>query len=99
MSSESRKNRELRNELKTKPCVVCGRLPSDPCHIKTFKVSQSDHPLNMISLCRMHHIEQHKSWADFLRKYPHVQKLLESMGWEVIDKVDGGVYLVHPEIK
>jgi len=100
MPSEDRKNRQLRNELKTKPCVACGKVPSDAAHIRSFRISQSDHPANVTSLCRKCHQNQHHlGWARFLNLHPHVRKLLESMGWEITEKLDGvGVYLSHPDV-
>lgn len=106
-SSESRKDRKVRREVKSGPCAACGTMgtdwnPVDPAHIRTFKVSQSDHPANMIPLCRSCHHTQHvDGWSTFLENNPSVMKLLESMGWEIVwhpmdmDKL----LFTHPEVK
>lgn len=101
MPSRKRKDLKLRKALKQEPCAVCGSVPSDPCHIKTFKVSQSDHPANIISMCRVHHNEQHKQgWPGFLQKYPAIFMLLIELGWDISrHPFDGGrIILVHPEV-
>lgn len=106
MSSARRKNVKLRRSLKKLPCLACGIMgtdfnPVDPAHVKTFKVSQSDHPANIISLCRQCHMFQHKGWKDFLNWAPHVGTLLCEMGWDIsqhpFDK--NKLILCHPEVK
>jgi hypothetical protein len=100
MSSRQRKDLKLRKIFKQFPCLVCGIVPSDPCHIRTFKVTQSDNPKNIIPMCRAHHQEQHRiGWKAFLEKYEKVKKFLLRMGWEIIPKVGGGVIMSHSEIK
>lgn len=74
----------------------------DPAHVRTFKVTQSDHPANIISLCRECHQMQHKDgWLDFIRYYPHVGQLLLNMGWDLIEDPfrPGRLILSHPEVK
>ena len=107
MSSIKRKNTILRRARKVEPCLACGQVPGnafnpiDPAHLRTFKVTQSDNPKNIISLCRRCHVDQGKSWGDFLRKHPHVRAHLESIGWEIVNHPfeNGKVILVHPEVK
>jgi len=100
MSSVKRKNVILRRSMKELPCTVCGKTPSDPCHIRTWKATQSDNPKNLIPMCRVHHQEQHaKGWATFLFKYPQVFELLKGRGWEFDPKIGGGLHLIHPEVK
>jgi len=101
MTSRKRKNVKLRRELKSLPCVICGSTPSDPCHVRTFKVTQSDHPANIISMCRTHHQEQHRvGWTEFLDKYPKVTTLLQFMGWEIAWHPfhAGKLIMTHPEV-
>jgi hypothetical protein len=104
MGSKKRKNQELRNSYKTRQCLACYKTgtdfnPVDPAHVRTFKLSQSDDPRNIIPLCRQCHIEQHKSWYDFLQKHKHIKEYLLSIGWEILPKTGGGLYLLHPDIK
>lgn len=105
--SEDRKDRSVRNRVKAGCCSACHAVgtrtnPIDPAHIRTWKVTQSDHPQAMISLCRFHHRESHRiGWGAFFKKFPKVRKQIESMGWEVIDDPFriGRVILSHKEIK
>jgi hypothetical protein len=107
MGSEKRKNVKLRRNLKRLPCVACGTMgtdwnPVDPAHIRTFKVTQSDHPANLISLCRECHREQHKDgWFTFLTSHPIVAQTLDRMGWEISEDPfqKGRVILTHREVR
>jgi hypothetical protein len=107
MGSAKRKNTKLRKALKDEPCLACGQIPGDsfnpidPAHVRTFKVTQSDHPSNILSLCRRCHRFQSKGWKAFLNKYPKVRARLEEMGWCIdchpFDQ--SKVILTHPEVK
>lgn len=67
------------------PCVVCSKRPSDPSHIKSRGSGGHDIASNLIPLCRVHHVEQHKlGWITFSHKYPPVLKYLHGLGWEII---------------
>lgn len=82
--------------------MVCGSVPSDPCHIKTFKVSQSDHPANIVSMCRNHHQEQHKiGWKRMIAKYSSLGFALELKGWvfHLPPFDENKVIITHPEVK
>lgn len=104
--SEKRKDRGVRRAVKSQPCCACGTKgtdwnPVDPAHVKTFKVSQSDHPANLIPLCRTCHSLQHaEGWGYFLSLYGHVGALLLQMGWSITPDPFGTVkvYLEHPEV-
>jgi hypothetical protein len=81
------------------PCMVCKRLPSDPCHVKTWKITQSDQWFNIIPMCREHHQEQTKiGWGPFLERHPVIEVLLKSMGWKIWPKVGGGIHLAHDKL-
>lgn len=107
LSSRKRKNVKLRRALKQLPCVACGTLgtdwnPVDPAHIRTFKVTQSDHPANVVSLCRDCHKTQHKEgWEAFLANNPVVWDLLLSVGWDITQHPfqAGKLIMAHPEIE
>lgn len=106
MGSAKRKNIKLRRSLKRLPCVACGTMgsdfnPIDPAHIRTFKVTQSDHPANITSLCRLCHNLQHREgWWGLMCAYPGVQEVLTQKGWDISENPfkRGSVILVHPEI-
>lgn len=93
-------NRKLRRQVKALPCLVCGKKPSDPCHVRTYKVTQSDHPANLIPLCRAHHTEQHRSWSEFLERHPRVRRELVRKGWQIINHPFSPLKLIfsHPEV-
>jgi hypothetical protein len=105
-SAESRKDREVRREVKSNPCCACGTRgtdwnPVDPAHIRTFKVTQSDHPANMIPLCRDCHRTQHSDgWAVFLANNQNVAQRLMDLGWDFTDHPfePGKLILTHPEV-
>jgi len=67
------RNSKYMRFIKTLPCSVCGRMPSDPHHVKGkgeggmgLKVSD----IRSIPLCRLHHQEGDNSgWQTFQRKY------------------------------
>lgn len=77
------RHQEKLNKFRGKPCVVC-RKPSDPAHIKTRGSGGPDEEDNLLSLCRMHHSEQHQvGWVRFARKYRQVEFVLGQKGWEI----------------
>jgi len=77
-------NRKLLDEVKKKPCVICGSSPCDPSHIKTRGSGGGDDEWNVVPMCRWHHFK----WGSvgvitFLREHPKFKELLFSMGWEI----------------
>ena len=88
-ASEKRKDRYERRKCKANPCCACGTKgtdwnPVDPAHLRSFKVTQSDHPMAFIPLCRDCHRCQHKEgWGYVFAWFPHVADLVVSMGWEI----------------
>ena len=105
-ASEGRKDRTQRRLTKSQPCCACGTKgtdwnPVDPAHIRTFKVTQSDHPANMIPLCRECHRTQHNDgWDLFLNNNPSAMTLLIQMGWEIDCHPfqPGKLIMNHPEV-
>jgi hypothetical protein len=65
------KNRKLLNSFHNKPCIVCGKVPSDPDHLRTRGAGGGDEESNIIPLCRHpHHIERHTiGLKSFVKKY------------------------------
>ena len=64
------KDKALLSSFHDKPCLVCGRGPSDPHHLKTRGAGGDDSDDNLIALCRVHHVEIHKIGRDtFIQKY------------------------------
>lgn len=77
------KNRQLLDEVKSKPCVVCGKGPSDPDHLATRGSGGNDELSNLWPLCRQHHTEKHQIGLNtFIRRYPHLALELKRKGWE-----------------
>lgn len=65
------------------PCLICGRAPTDRCHIKSRGAGGTWEPDNVLLMCREHHVEQHRiGWARFALRYPVVFFALRSRGWE-----------------
>ena len=60
-----------------KPCIVCGKSPSDLHHIKSRGAGGDDSLSNLLPLCRLHHIEIHKiGRKTFALKYK-IKKILD----------------------
>lgn len=97
MGSAKRKNTKIRRLIKAGDCVACGAINCDPCHIRSWKVSQCDEPWNLISLCRTHHNMQHQhGWMYLMIIYSEVAKQIEEKGWE-FTKLPDGSWKMHNE--
>lgn len=77
-----------KNELKNRPCLICGFIPSDICHVKT----RGSHSLgddinkewNLMPLCRNHHQEQHRiGIITFINRYANVHMWMAAHNWEI----------------
>lgn len=78
------KNKKLRKSFKDKPCLVCGKLGSDFCHIKSYATTLSDSEDNAMPLCRQHHTEQGQiGIVTFCFKYSSVMKWMNDLDFEV----------------
>lgn len=83
---------KLLQEVKKKPCLVCGYSPTDPCHIKSKGSGGNDIELNVLPLCRPCHTEQHtKGIKTFILLHPSLWKYLTQLGWSF-----EGDRLYHP---
>lgn len=82
-----KKNRKLLDEVKTKPCLVCGDPNTDPCHIKSVGAGGSDEESNVLPMCRKHHSESHSlGWHKFATTHFHMLKILDDYGWEFVEE-------------
>ena len=53
----------LAEYVRTLPCAVCDREPSDPAHVRCRRVNGAwlkNGDSNILPLCRPHHSEQHQ---------------------------------------
>jgi len=76
-------DRALLDEIKSRPCIICGTNASDPCHIKTVKNGGPDTEWNVVPMCRTHHAQQHRDGIKtFMEKHPVYMNKLRSLGWE-----------------
>jgi len=57
--------------VRTLPCLVCGRTPSDAAHFPGVRgMAQKRSDLETGPLCRIHHAEQHRiGWPRFIQTY------------------------------
>lgn len=86
-------DRKLLNEIKKLPCIVCGRRPADPAHIKSKGTGGNDIPENCIPLCRTDHITQHAMGIGrFIIRNRKLKEYLKSIGWTF-----NGVKPLHPK--
>jgi len=87
---------KLLSDVKQNPCLVCGRRPCDPCHIRSRGAGGPDTDWNVVAFCRIHHREQHdKGWKRFLTKYFHVRFALEAMEWK-FEEYEGKYLMSNP---
>ncbi len=82
------KDEEFLNQIRSIPCLACGKQPpSHAHHIKSKGSGGDDSWFNVIPLCEIHHVmgERSESWhagkISFLKKYPHVLDHLTQLGW------------------
>lgn len=76
-----------RHHIKSMGCLVCGRYPTDPDHIRTRGAGGMDFirsgkliVLNIWPLCREHHTERHAIGLDsFKAKYKACRDYLEEI--------------------
>ncbi len=69
--------------FKHKPCLVCGKTPSEPDHIKTKGSGGGDVEGGVWPLCRQHHNERHNTGIrTFVLKYPALADWLERQARE-----------------
>lgn len=79
------KGEKAREEIRQKPCCICGSRPVDPCHIKSFGSTGLDIEWNMVPMCRQHHQQQHRiGIMTFYQKYLTYQLALREKGWYVM---------------
>lgn len=65
-----------------RPCIICKRIPTDRCHIKTKGSGGGIEDWNILFMCRIHHVESHKlGWLTFSKKHPIIEELLKLKGW------------------
>jgi hypothetical protein len=76
------KDRKLLNEVKKRPCIVCGKSPTDPDHIEQASRRQ-DTERGVWPLCRIpHHVERHAiGIRRFAAKYPRLIEELRRRGY------------------
>lgn len=73
--------------MASEPCVVCGSRPTDRAHIKTKATGGGWEEMNIMQLCRRHHIEQHKQgWFIFSERNPMVFLELKRKGFEFVNE-------------
>ena len=76
-------------------CIVCGANNPDKAHIKTKGSGGSNDSNNIMLLCRVCHVEQHKiGIITFIEKYESVKENLKTKGWEIVS-VNGFKRLVR----
>lgn len=65
--TQSKKNLSV---IKSLPCFVCDRRPTDADHIKSKGAGGGDDLNNLNALCRQHHVERHSiGLKQFLNRY------------------------------
>lgn len=76
------------------PCTAdgCNVILCDPHHVTTVKAGGGDTMDNVMSLCRAHHTEWHKSGpGHMVAKYPKIRKWLVNMGRnDILERIERG---------
>lgn len=73
---------KMLEKFRKRRCVICGIFPCDPCHIKSVGSGGPDEHWNLMSLCRVHHTEQHSiGFYKMSEKYPFFKQTLGEKGW------------------
>jgi len=95
-----KKDEKLLNEVRSKPCLVCNKIPAYPHHIRSRGAGGPDEPWNLIPLCQKHHSEWHQEgWFTFLHTHTKVVKVLDAYGWRIIELTDNSVRFWHPKLR
>jgi len=80
------KNVQLRKSYRDKPCIVCGDLPSDFCHIQTYATTLKDDESNGVQLCRNCHRVQHQMGiVSFAEAHPKYYEHVKKLGFEIVN--------------
>ena len=70
-------------EVRNSPCIICGKTPSDPNHIRSVGSGGGDERWNIVPFCRVHHCEWHlRGVTEMILDYPQVMQWLIDWGWE-----------------
>jgi len=70
-------NESLLDEVRQAGCCICGKR-AQAAHIKTRATFADDIPSNLMSLCWVHHTEQHAmGWSRFRLRYPMIRTYAE----------------------
>lgn len=80
------KNKELRASFYDRPCSVCGSVPSDPAHIRTYGASGIDEEDGILLLCRRHHQMQGQyGWKKMCELHSNLIDVLDYKGWKIMN--------------
>lgn len=81
-------DKELLAFVRTLPCIICRKIPSDPDHITTRGAGGDDVAINIWPVCRDHHTERHnKGLPHMIRTYRSCEIWLTQAGREdVLEK-------------
>lgn len=78
-------NKELLEEIKMQPCIVCNKKPVDIHHLETRGAGGDDTRENCYPFCRTHHTMIHKiGIATFVNTFPRFEKKMRANGWDLI---------------
>lgn len=74
------------NKFKEEYCVICGHsgkyFQLDVDHVKTLASGGKDEPFNLMTLCRICHIEKgSKPISEMANKYPNYRQWLLKNNW------------------
>jgi len=71
------------SKIRNSYCIACGATPCDVAHIRSRGAGGGDQEFNLLSLCRLHHSQQHAiGWKKFTEKHNSVMASLTLKGWE-----------------
>lgn len=82
-------NRQLIDEIKEEPCLICSKTPVDAHHLTSVGAGGDDTEDNLAPLCRKHHSEFHQyGLSKFCWKYPKIREFLtKHKRLDLLDKI------------
>lgn len=87
----------LKKRIKT-PCVICGKEPTDRCHIRGHRVSGNHAAWNIVCMCRSHHNQQHHRGLKWMvDTYSALAREIADRGWVFHQLPDGSWKMSNPK--
>ena len=67
--------------LRSHPCLACGFLPTEVCHVKNGGMSRKGDASQTVPLCHAHHMESHRGVKSFESRHAYMLSHLTLVEW------------------